>query len=177
MGLLETMASLNWEEESYPSYWDFTVLPFLVVFFPAVRFILDRFVFEDFTILPFLFVFFPAFRLKLKGVYMYCAGFYTYSIFALLFWETRRADFGVSMTHHLATVILILLSYIFRFARVGSVVLALHDASDVFLELGKMCKYGGYDFIATIAVALFALSWVLLRLTYFPFWIIRSTRY
>ena len=46
---------------------------------------------------------------------MYVAGFYTYSIFALLFWETRRSDFGISMTHHVATVCLIALSYIFRY--------------------------------------------------------------
>jgi hypothetical protein len=55
-------------------------------------------------------------RLKLKAVYMYAAGFYTYSIFALMFWETRRADFGVSMSHHVATVVLIILSYVFRYA-------------------------------------------------------------
>lgn len=54
-------------------------------------------------------------RLKLKGLYMYAGGFYTYSIFALIFWETRRSDFGVSMGHHVATAILIILSYIFRF--------------------------------------------------------------
>lgn len=46
---------------------------------------------------------------------MYCAGFYSYSIFALIFWETRRSDFGVSMGHHVATVILIVLSYICRY--------------------------------------------------------------
>lgn len=46
---------------------------------------------------------------------MYAAGFYTYSIFALLFWETRRSDFGISMTHHVATVFLIAMSYIFRY--------------------------------------------------------------
>jgi hypothetical protein len=46
---------------------------------------------------------------------MYTAGFYTYSIFALIFWETRRLDFGVSMSHHVATVTLIVLSYIFRY--------------------------------------------------------------
>ena len=46
---------------------------------------------------------------------MYGAGFYTYSIFALLFWEIRRSDFGISMTHHVATVCLIALSYIFRY--------------------------------------------------------------
>lgn len=47
---------------------------------------------------------------------MYTGGFYTYSIFALIFWETRRSDFGVSMSHHVATAILIMLSYIFRYA-------------------------------------------------------------
>ncbi|XP_015689609.1 ASC1-like protein 1 isoform X2 [Oryza brachyantha] len=114
---------------------------------------------------------------KLKAVYMYAAGFYTYSIFALMFWETRRSDFGVSMSHHVATVVLIVLSYVFRFARVGSVVLAIHDASDVFLEVGKMAKYSHCDLLANVAFLLFVVSWVLLRLTYFPFWILRSTSY
>ncbi|KAL2904633.1 ASC1-like protein 1, partial [Bienertia sinuspersici] len=54
-------------------------------------------------------------KMKLQGLYMYAAGFYTYSIFALIFWETRRSDFGVSMGHHVATLILIVLSYIFRY--------------------------------------------------------------
>jgi len=54
-------------------------------------------------------------RTKLKLLYMYAAGFYTYSIFALIFWETRRSDFGVTMSHHVATVILILASYLLRF--------------------------------------------------------------
>lgn len=46
---------------------------------------------------------------------MYVGGFYAYSILALLVWETRRSDFGVSMAHHVATVILIVLSYILRY--------------------------------------------------------------
>ncbi|XP_022939943.1 LAG1 longevity assurance homolog 3-like [Cucurbita moschata] len=116
-------------------------------------------------------------KLKLKGLYMYAAGFYTYSIFALNFWETRRSDFGVSMSHHVATLILIVLSYIFRFARVGSVVLTLHDANDVFLEIGKMSKYSGAETLASIAFILFVLSWLLLRLIYYPFWILWSTSY
>eukprot|EP00249_Psilotum_nudum_P018851 c26989_g1_i1 orf=488-1420(+) len=116
-------------------------------------------------------------KLKLRMLYMYAGGFYSYSIFALLFWETRRSDFGVSMSHHVATVVLIIFSYLARFARVGSVVLSLHDASDVFLELGKMTKYTGSNIIPSIAFILFVISWVLLRLTYFPFWIIWSTSY
>ncbi|KAM7261687.1 hypothetical protein ACFE04_020764 [Oxalis oulophora] len=116
-------------------------------------------------------------KLKLKGVYMYAAGFYTYSIFALIFWETRRADFGVSMGHHVATVILIVLSYIWRFVRVGSIVLAVHDASDIYLEVGKMSKYAGAETIASLAFVLFVLSWISLRLVYYPFWVIWSTSY
>lgn len=50
---------------------------------------------------------------------MYAAGFYTYSIFALVFWETRRSDFLVSMAHHVATIILLVMSYVFRFVWKG----------------------------------------------------------
>ena len=46
---------------------------------------------------------------------MYAGGFYAYSIFALVFWETRRSDFGVSMGHHIVSVSLIALSYILRY--------------------------------------------------------------
>nr|GEV50334.1 LAG1 longevity assurance homolog 3-like [Tanacetum cinerariifolium] len=115
-------------------------------------------------------------KLKLKGLYMYTAGFYMYSIFALIFWETRRSDFGVSMGHHVATLVLITTSYVTRFVRIGSVVLALHDASDVFLEVGKMSKYSGAEGLASCSFILFVLVWILLRLIYYPFWILRSTR-
>ncbi|XAR65346.1 hypothetical protein NMG60_11009440 [Bertholletia excelsa] len=238
MGLTEFVRSFDWEQESYPQYGDFAALPFFALFFPSVRFFLDRFVFEKFArrlilgkrqqmlnvemdgkgnkirkfkesawkCVYFLSAEFLALsvsynepwfnntrffwmgpgdqvwpeqmmKLKLKGVYMYAAGFYTYSIFALIFWETRRSDFGVSMSHHIATVILIVLSYILRFGRVGSVVLAIHDASDVFLEVGKMSKYSGAESLASFSFILFVLSWLLLRLIYFPFWILWSTSY
>jgi ceramide synthetase len=136
---------------------------------------------------------------------MYAAGFYIYSIFALLFWETRRKDFGVMMSHHVATIVLIVMSYICRYviecncllymyyntqdgrslmilllpnrlSRPGSVILAIHDATDIFLEVGKMAKYSSCEWLAVLAFVLFAASWVLLRLIFFPFWILRSAR-
>lgn len=63
-----------------------------------------------------------------------------------------------------------------RFARAGSIILALHDASDVFLEVGKMSKYSGAEALASFSFILFVLSWVVLRLIYYPFWILWSTR-
>ncbi|KAJ9140632.1 hypothetical protein P3X46_031257 [Hevea brasiliensis] len=238
MGFMDYVKSIEWGNESYPAYEDYIILPFFALFFPTVRFFLDRFVFQKvarrlifgrghqtldvetderkkkirkFKESAWKCVYFlsgeilaltvtynePWFtntkcfwvgpgsqvwpdqkmKLKLKALYMYAAGFYTYSIFALIFWETRRSDFGVSMSHHVATVILIVLSYILRFSRVGSVVLALHDASDIFLEIGKMSKYSGAEGMASFAFILFVLSWIILRLIYYPFWVLWSTSY
>lgn len=238
MVLLQWLNSMDLEQESYPQYEDFVVLPLFALFFPTVRFLLDRLVFqklgtrliygkgrqvvenetndrkrkiEKFKESAWKCIYYlsaeilaiavtynepwfkdtkyfwigpgdqvwpdQTYKLKLKGLYMYTGGFYTYSIFALIFWETRRSDFGVSMSHHVATFILIVLSYVSRFARVGSVVLALHDASDVFLEVGKMSKYSGAEALASFSFVLFVLSWVILRLIYYPFWILWSTSY
>ncbi|KAI3730530.1 hypothetical protein L1987_61700 [Smallanthus sonchifolius] len=238
MGIVQILTSIDFEHESFPTYGDFAVLPMFVVFFPTVRFFLDRFIFErvgrwlifdkgqqkldvetdernkkirKFKESAWKCIYYlsaevlalavtynePWFtntnnfwlgpgdqkwpnqkmKLKLKGLYMYTGGFYTYSIFALIFWETRRSDFGVSMGHHFATAILIGMSYICRFARAGSIILALHDASDVFLEVGKMSKYSGAEALASFSFILFVISWVVLRLIYYPFWILWSTSY
>ncbi|PIN10399.1 Protein transporter of the TRAM (translocating chain-associating membrane) superfamily [Handroanthus impetiginosus] len=116
-------------------------------------------------------------KLSLKLIYMIQCGFYIYSIAALLLWETRRKDFAVMMSHHVVTVILIAYSYITRFFRIGAVILALHDASDVFLEGAKVFKYSGKELGASVCFGLFALSWLVLRLIFFPFWVIRSSSY
>ncbi|VFQ72537.1 unnamed protein product [Cuscuta campestris] len=110
-------------------------------------------------------------------VYMCQCGFYIYSIAALLVWETRRKDFAVMMSHHIITVMLISGSYMTRFFRAGSVVLALHDASDVFMEAAKVFKYSEKEFGASLFFGLFAVSWLVLRLVIFPFWVIWSSCY
>ncbi|XP_075494105.1 ceramide synthase LOH2-like [Primulina tabacum] len=116
-------------------------------------------------------------KLPIKLIYMAQCGFYLYSIVALLIWETRRKDFAVMMSHHVVTVILISYSYITRFFRSGVVVLALHDASDVFMEAAKVFKYSEREFGASLCFGLFALTWLMLRLVYFPFWVIRASSY
>ncbi|KAK3015052.1 hypothetical protein RJ639_005577, partial [Escallonia herrerae] len=116
-------------------------------------------------------------KLPIALIYMCQCGFYVYSIAALLTWETRRKDFSVMMSHHIVTVILIGYSYITRFFRVGSVILALHDASDVFLEAAKVFKYSEKELGASVCFGLFAISWLILRLIVFPFWVIYSSSY
>ncbi|XP_059647791.1 ceramide synthase LOH2 [Cornus florida] len=116
-------------------------------------------------------------RLSLKMYYMCQCGFYIYSIAALLTWETRRKDFSVMMSHHVITVILIGYSYLTSFFRIGSVILALHDASDVFMEAAKVFKYSRKELRASVFFGLFAISWLILRLIVFPFWIIKASSY
>lgn len=115
--------------------------------------------------------------LQMKLFYLCQCGFYLYSIVALLAWETRRKDFSIMMSHHIITSFLIGHSYWTRFFRIGTVILALHDASDVFLESAKIFKYAGKELAASLFFASFALSWLLLRLIFFPFWIIRASSY
>ncbi|XP_010066021.2 LAG1 longevity assurance homolog 2 isoform X1 [Eucalyptus grandis] len=114
-------------------------------------------------------------KLPLKLIYVCQCGFYLYSIAALVTWETRRKDFPVMMSHHVIAVFLIGYSYLTSFFRVGAIVLALHGASDVFLAATKVFKYSEHELGASVFFGLFALSWLVLRLIYFPFWVIRTT--
>ncbi|GAY54885.1 hypothetical protein CUMW_160210 [Citrus unshiu] len=116
-------------------------------------------------------------KLPIMLYYMCQCGFYIYSIAALLTWETRRKDFAVMMAHHVITVLLIGYSYFTRFFQIGSIILALHDASDVFMEAAKVFKYSENELGATVIFGLFAISWVILRLIFFPFWVIKCTSY
>ncbi|XP_020589700.1 ASC1-like protein 3 [Phalaenopsis equestris] len=115
--------------------------------------------------------------LPMKLFYMCQCGFYLYSIGALLAWETRRKDFSIMFSHHIITSVLIGYSYLTSFFRIGTVILALHDTSDVFLEAAKVSKYAGMEMAASLFFACFALSWFLLRLIFFPFWIIKTSSY
>lgn len=84
---------------------------------------------------------------------------------------------GKERIHLYSDLLLFFRCWWYRLTRAGSVILALHDASDVFLEIGKMSKYCGAETLASISFVLFALSWVVLRLIYYPFWILWSTRF
>ncbi|KAG0473445.1 hypothetical protein HPP92_015302 [Vanilla planifolia] len=64
-----------------------------------------------------------------------------------------------------------------RFFRIGTVILALHDTSDVFLEAAKVFKYAEKEMLASISFGCFAVSWLILRLVFFPFWIIKTSSY
>lgn len=45
------------------------------------------------------------------------------------------------------------------------------------MEAAKVFKYSGREFGASVCFGFFAISWLILRLIFFPFWVIRATRF
>lgn len=55
--------------------------------------------------------------------------------FLFLFVPRCAQDFLIMFLHHLATISLITFSYVNNMARVGTLVMCLHDAADVLIEV------------------------------------------
>ncbi|OZC05580.1 Longevity-assurance protein [Onchocerca flexuosa] len=76
--------------------------------------------------------------------------------------------------HHIITIVLLLFSFVMNLVRIGTLILFTHDIADIFLELGKLCRYAKWETALPIFFAIFAIVWIITRLIYFPFFIIRS---
>lgn len=119
-------------------------------------------------------------QLQSKRVYQLLfvqTGFYLSSIVMLQFWETRRKDFPVMMGHHFTTLALLVCAYSLGYDRVGSVILLLHDFSDILLELAKLFNYAKWENASMVMFVGMAASWFYLRLVLFPRNVVYSTLY
>lgn len=89
------------------------------------------------------------------------------------FFDVKRKDFWQMFLHHISTIILICFSWVVNLTRIGSLVLLVHDCADIFLEAAKMARYGGYQKLFYSLFIVFAVVWIITRLGFYPFWIIR----
>jgi len=89
----------------------------------------------------------------------------------------NKFENGVDMlTHHIATFSIIMISFLFKYRRIGFTVLLLHDISDIFLSISRYLKeqYGDKNQWTLAAFASFILTFVVLRLFIFPIYVIRQ---
>ncbi|KAJ0023418.1 hypothetical protein NQD34_003318 [Periophthalmus magnuspinnatus] len=93
------------------------------------------------------------------------------------FIDIKRKDFLVMFIHHLATVGLISFSYANNMVRVGSLVMAVHDASDFLLEAAKMANYAKYQRVCDSIFIVFSLVFFVTRLIIYPIWVLNSTMF
>ncbi|XP_050258322.1 ceramide synthase 1 LOH3-like isoform X12 [Quercus robur] len=186
MGVLNSTSSINWEQESYPMPKDLVLVPLFALFFLSLRLFLDRYVFENLARrLIFgknhavLDVSTDVKRKKInkfkesawKFIYYLSEELLALSVTYDEPWFTNTKYFWVGPGDQVWPDLKI------KFARVGSVILAVHEGTDVILEVAKMSKYSGFEGMASICFITFVLCWTVLRLIYYPFWIIWSTSY
>ena len=90
------------------------------------------------------------------------------------FTDAKRKDFIELFIHHIATIMLLSLSWITNLTRVGTLILLVHNIADVLLEAAEMFKYANYQRTCDFLFAVFAVAWVVTRLGIYPTWIIYS---
>uniref|UniRef100_A0A8C9V798 Ceramide synthase 6 n=1 Tax=Scleropages formosus TaxID=113540 RepID=A0A8C9V798_SCLFO len=91
------------------------------------------------------------------------------------FTDIRRKDFLIMFVHHLATISLITFSYVNNMARVGTLVMCLHDAADVLMEAAKMANYAKCQRLCNLIFVMFAMVFISSRLGVYPIWILNTT--
>lgn len=97
----------------------------------------------------------------------------------IMWTDVSRSDSLEMLVHHFVTIFLMLFSYLTNFTRIGTTVLALHDVSDVFLELGKCVNYASKvesqkrwaSPICDTLFVCFAVSFFVMRLLIYPVWV------
>ncbi|KAJ3113365.1 hypothetical protein HDU96_003501 [Phlyctochytrium bullatum] len=110
---------------------------------------------------------------NIKLYYQVSFGSCAYMLFSVFF-DPKQKDFAALMIHHIATVTVIAVSYLYGFYRIGAVILLLHDVSDPFMEIAKMFVYTGRQKFADIFFILFALVFIVTRNFIFPVYVISS---
>uniref|UniRef100_A0A915EM32 TLC domain-containing protein n=1 Tax=Ditylenchus dipsaci TaxID=166011 RepID=A0A915EM32_9BILA len=106
--------------------------------------------------------------------YIIQTAFY-WSLLLSCWFDVKRSDFKQICIHHVITISLLSLSWSTNFVRIGTVVLFLHDISDVAIEFAKLLHYSKCRPLAiNIAFAAFLISWFATRVFYFPFVLMRS---
>ncbi|XP_029357371.1 ceramide synthase 5 [Echeneis naucrates] len=119
------------------------------------------------------------YQVMTPGLYHYYVtelAFY-WSLMFSQFTDIKRKDFLIMFIHHLATVGLISFSYVNNMARVGSLVMCVHDASDFLLEAAKLANYAKYQRLCDFLFIVFSVVFFITRLVIYPVWVLNSTMF
>lgn len=109
-------------------------------------------------------------RPDLRGFYLLYIGRYFQAGISVLL-EPKRKDFIAMILHHVVTVAICLISYVYGWNRIGVVIMLLFDPADVPLHCAKLFKYASdasgrrlFQFIADRFFEGFAVIFFITRL-------------
>ncbi|KJE95781.1 longevity protein [Capsaspora owczarzaki ATCC 30864] len=109
----------------------------------------------------------------IQWIYFIQLGFYMSLLFSQ-FTDVKRKDFWEMFIHHVVTIFLVAFSYHANFIRIGTLVLLVHDVSDIFLEGAKAFNYLKYQKLCDATFVVFAIVFFVARLFVYPRYVLKS---
>ena len=110
----------------------------------------------------------------LDNFYIFKISYHFYELAHTLLLDRGRKDFPEYILHHLMTFALILFSYSLNCLPLGSVIMLVHDATDLPATLLKLVSDVTYVWVEVGALLFFLVIWSYLRLYVFPLHLIGS---
>lgn len=124
---------------------------------------------------------FHGLSVALRGQYLLASASYLHQLLAQLVdnMSATRSDWLEMCIHHVATLALLIFSFVTGWHRFGVIILILHDFSDIFLEVAKCVHYHASvsNFAAKTCDALFAVFAVVFfvtRLVVYPRYVVMT---
>lgn len=108
----------------------------------------------------------------LDDIYVIKMAFHTYELAYSVLYQSKRRDFSENFLHHIVTIVLIVHSYSASVIPVGAVIMLVHDFSDVFVTLFRICVETQPFNIIAIVYIVFIIVWSYCRLYVFAIWCI-----
>lgn len=105
---------------------------------------------------------------------MLSLGFY-FHMTATHFLQTKRKDFYQLLMHHVATILLISLSFTCNFIRIGTVVILIHDIIDPIGHATKLAVYLKMRRTSDILFVMVLLAWYSTRCIIYPLYPVHTT--
>lgn len=110
----------------------------------------------------------------MQQFYLMKMGFVSYELFYLFVFKRDSKEFSEYSLHHLSTLGLVLFSYVYNFLNIGSIVMFIHDFTNVTVHLCKLCVMVSPTPIIIATFTLMASTWMYLLNYFFAIHIIKD---
>ncbi|CDW81302.1 lag1 longevity assurance [Stylonychia lemnae] len=104
----------------------------------------------------------------LDDFYLLKLAYHAYELFYSMIYHRGRLDFPEYVFHHIVTLALIVKSYSINYLPIGAIIMLLHDLSDIFLSIFKLCCDVLPMKIQMTSYFIMLTSWIYLRMWFFP---------
>ncbi len=97
-----------------------------------------------------------------KLYFMVILSMWIHMVFSL-FWEKKRKDHIMMLSHHFVTITLVSISWFTHLTKIGLLIEMIFDSTDILLCVAKCVKYAKYEGLANMIFGVFVINWMFTR--------------